>query len=70
MSRTLQNAIASGEYRVDPEAVALAMIARARTLRAARKAPACSEVLVAPERIEIRRVGAREVDAFPVERTA
>jgi hypothetical protein len=69
MSRTgLQKAIARGEYEVDPDRVALAMIARARQLRATRRS-ACSEVLVAADRIEIRRA-ACEADAFPVERTA
>jgi hypothetical protein len=70
MSGALQRAIASGEYRVDSDVVAAAMIARARALRAARHGAACSGVLVAPERIEIRRIGTREGEAVSLKDTA
>lgn len=70
MTAALRRAIERSEYRVDPHAVAGAMLARAQALRAARLAPACSEVLVAADEIEVRRIAARELDALPLERTA
>jgi hypothetical protein len=70
MSKDLRSRLASGEYRVDAEAVARAMITRARALRVARCGSDCSEVLVAPDRIEVRRIGGREPQPFPVQRTA
>ena len=59
----LLRAVASGRYVVDADAVALAMITRARALRVARRGSACSEVLVAPDRIEVRRIRPREPQA-------
>lgn len=70
MSNDLQQRLANGEYRVDPDAVALAMITRARSLRVARRGSNCSQVLVAADRIEIRRIGACEAQAFPVQRAS
>ena len=70
MSQDLRTTLASGEYRVDADAVARAMITRARALRVARNGSSCSEVLVAPDRIEVRRIGARAPEPFPVQRTA
>ena len=58
-------AVASGRYTVDPDAVAQAMITRARALRAARRA-AGSEVFVAADRIEVRRLRSCEPQARPV----
>jgi hypothetical protein len=66
----VQEAVASGGYRVDPDAVALAMLTRAHALRVARRGSTCSQVLVAPERIEIRRIAADEPQPFPFQRTA
>jgi hypothetical protein len=68
----LRRAVERDEYEPDAGAVALAMIARGRALRAARRAALCSasEVLVAPERIEVRRIGSREAHSFPVEGAA
>lgn len=70
MTRALQTAIAHGEYSVDADAVALAMISRGRALRAARRDALRSDVLVAAEVIQIRRVGAREVEPLALEDTA
>jgi hypothetical protein len=70
MSNGLAHAISHGEYEVDADAVALAMISRGRALRAARRRASCSEVLVAAERIEIRRIAACEAELFPLEDTA
>ena len=69
MSQSLRQTIASGDYRVDPDAVAVAMLDRARALREARRAVR-SEVLVPADGIEIRRLGAREADARPLEGAA
>jgi Anti-sigma-28 factor, FlgM len=70
MSQALRDTLANGEYKVDADAVARAMITRARALRVARRGSDCSQVLVAPDRIEVRRVGGREPQPFPVQRTA
>jgi hypothetical protein len=70
MSKDLRRRLASGEYRVDADAVALAMLTRARSLRVARRGSNCSQVLVAADRIEIRRIGAREVQPFPIQRAS
>jgi hypothetical protein len=70
MSNDLRRRLASGEYRVDADAVALAMITRARSLRVARRGSNCSQVFVAPDRIEIRRIGPREPQPFPVQRAS
>jgi hypothetical protein len=70
MSQDLRDTLANGEYKVDADAVARAMITRAPTLRVARRGSDCSQVLVAPDRIEVRRVGGREPQPFPVQRTA
>ena len=70
MSQDLRTTLARGQYRVDADAVARAMITRARALRVARTGSSCSEVLVAPDRIEVRRIGARAPQPFPVQRTA
>jgi hypothetical protein len=70
MSKDLRRRLASGEYRVDADAVAQAMITRARALRVARRGSDCSQVLIAPDRIEIRRVGPREAQPLPLPRTA
>lgn len=70
MSEALRQAIDSGDYAVDPHAVAIAMISHARALRAARTSVAPSEVLVATQGIEIRRIGAVEADACPLEGAA
>jgi hypothetical protein len=67
MSEALRQAIDSGDYVVDPQAVA---ISHARALRAARASTAPSEVLVAAQGIEIRRIGAMKADAFPLEGAA
>jgi len=61
----LLRAVATGRYVVDTDAVALAMITRARALRVARRGSSCSEVLVAADRIEIRRLRPREPQARP-----
>lgn len=70
MSNDLRRRLAAGEYRVDADAVALAMITRARSLRVARRGSNCSQVLVAPDRIEIRRIGPREAQPFPIQRAS
>lgn len=70
MTDGLRHAIASGEYRVDPDAVAAAMLTRARALRLARRAYARSEMLVAGEAIEVRRAGARKAESLPLEGAA
>lgn len=69
MKDGLRHAIASGEYRIDVDAVAAAMIARAQAARAAR-AYLCSEMLVAGDSIELRRAGAGECQTFPLEGAA
>jgi hypothetical protein len=71
MSQSLRQTIANGDYEVDPSAVAVAMLDQARALRAARRgATSRSEVLVPADGIEIRRLGAREVDLSPLEGAA
>jgi hypothetical protein len=70
MSDDLRRRLAKGEYEVDAAAVALAMLTRARSLRVARRGSNCSQVLVAPDRIEVRRIGPREPQAFPVKRAS
>lgn len=71
MSDGLRQSIERGDYRVDPEVVALAMIGRAHALRAARRQTLLSEVLVPTKGIEIRRIGgAGEVHACPLEGAA
>jgi hypothetical protein len=70
MDDRLRQAIAAGEYRVDPDAVAAAMIARAHAARVARLACARSEMLVAGDSIEVRCTGSDEGQAFPLEGAA
>ena len=70
MSQDLRSRLAAGEYEVDADAVARAMVTRARALRVARNGSSCSQVLIAADRIEVRRIGAREPQPFPVQRTA
>ncbi len=70
MSHDLQRRVARGEYVVDADAVARAMITRARALRIARRGSDCSQVLVAADRIEIRRIGPRETDSLPFQRAS
>jgi hypothetical protein len=70
MIRNLRSRLASGEYTVDADAVARAMLTRARALHVARRGSACSEVLVAADRIEVRRIAAGEPESLPVQRTA
>lgn len=70
MSNDLRRRLAKGEYRVDADAVALAMLTRARSLRIARRGSNCSQVLVAPDRIEVRRIGPREAQAVPIQRAS
>jgi hypothetical protein len=70
MIRDVRSRLASGEYTVDADAVARAMLTRARALHVARHGAGCSEVLVAADRIEIRRVAAGESEPLPVQRTA
>ena len=70
MSNDLRNRLAKGEYRVDPDAVALAMLTRARSLQIARRGSNCSQVFVAPDRIEIRRIGPCEPQPFPIQRAS
>jgi hypothetical protein len=70
MSDALRQAIESGAYTVDPEAVAVAIIGRAHALRAARACVARSAVLVAAEDVEIRRIRADEADPCPLEGAA
>ncbi len=67
MDEALQRAVASGEYRIDAGAVALAMIDRAQTLRTARR---LSEVLEAAERRDVQCVRAGEAEPFPMEDVA
>jgi Anti-sigma-28 factor, FlgM len=70
MDDALRQAIASGDYRVDVEAVAVAMIARAQALRSARRSALRSEMLVAVEGIEIRRLGADKAEPCSLEGAA
>lgn len=70
MSNDLRRRLASGDYRVDVDAVAQAMITRARALRVARRGSPCSQVLVAADRIEVRRIGPRELQPFPFQRAS
>jgi hypothetical protein len=70
MSKDLHDRLAAGEYKVDADAVAQAMLTRARALRIARRGSNCSQVLVAADRIEVRRIGPRELQPFPFQRTA
>jgi len=70
MSQDLRSRLAAGEYSVDADAVAQAMLTRALALRVARHGSTCSEVLVAADRIEIRRIGPPEAQALPIQRTA
>jgi hypothetical protein len=70
MSQDLRCRLASGEYRIDADAVAQAMITRARALRVARRGSSCSEVLVAADRIEVRRIGSPEPQPFPFQRAS
>jgi hypothetical protein len=62
MSEAVRQAVARGEYAVDPDAVASAMIARAFALRTALRTVRSSEVLVAADRIEVHRLGPQELD--------
>jgi hypothetical protein len=59
-----------GEYEIDADAVALAMVTRARALRVARRGSSCSEVLVAADRIEVRRIASCEPQPLALKRTA
>jgi hypothetical protein len=70
MGQDLRSRLAKGEYSVDADAVAQAMLTRARALRVARRGSDCSQVLVTPDRIEVRRIASRELHAVPVQRTA
>jgi hypothetical protein len=70
MSQELYRRLAEGEYRVDADAVAQAMVTRARALRVARRGSACSEVFVAADRIEIRRIGSCEPQPLPFQRAS
>jgi hypothetical protein len=70
MKQDLHRRLASGEYRVDADAVAQAMLTRARALHVARHGSVGSEVLIAPDRIEVRRIAFREPQSLPVQRTA
>ena len=70
MSHDVERRLANGEYEVDADAVAQAMITRARSLRIARRGSSCSQVLVAADRIEIRRVGPPEVESLPFQRAS
>jgi hypothetical protein len=70
MSQDLRRRLASGEYEVDADAVALAMLTRARALHVARRGSSCSEVLVAPDRIEVRRIGSCEPQPLPFQRAS
>jgi hypothetical protein len=70
MSESVRQAVARGDYSVDPDAVASAMLARAFALRAARRCEPSSEMLVAADRIEIHRLGAQELDPCPLEGAA
>jgi hypothetical protein len=46
------------------------MLTRARALRIARHGSCDSQVLIAADRIEVRRVAPLEAQAFPIQRTA
>jgi hypothetical protein len=70
MSSAVRDAVARGEYEVDTDALALAMLTRARALRVARRGSSCSQVLIAADRIEIRRVGSCEPQSVALERSA
>ena len=70
MSQDLRSRLAAGEYRIDADAVAQAMVTRARALHVARRGSGCSQVLVTPDSIEVRRIVPREPQPFPVQRTA
>lgn len=70
MSQNLRQRVASGEYRVDADAVARVMVTRARALRIARRGSDCSQVLVAADRIEVRRIGTHEPELFPIQRAS
>lgn len=70
MSGALRRMIEDGDYEVDAAAVAGAMLARAQALRTARTTTICSEVPVAADEIEIRRIAAGEAQAVPLEDTA
>jgi cell division FtsZ-interacting protein ZapD len=67
MNEALQRAIARGEYRIDANAVALAMVDRAQTLHTVR---GLSEVLEAAERRDVQCVRAGEAEPFPMEDVA
>lgn len=62
MNQQLQLEIAGGRYRVDAEAVARAMIARAFALHRARTTTSLG-VLVAADEIEVRRVVTDEAES-------
>jgi hypothetical protein len=70
MSEALRQAVEQGAYRVDPDAVASAMIARVFALRAAQRNAPVSEVLVAADRIQVHRVSSRELNPCPLEGAA
>jgi hypothetical protein len=70
MSKDLRRKLARGEYAVDADAVAQAMLTRARALRIARRGSRNSQVLIAADRIEVRRIGPLEVQPLPFQRTA
>jgi hypothetical protein len=70
MSKDLRLRLARGEYKVDADAVAQAMLTRARALRIARCGSRDSQVLIAADRIEVRRIAPLETQAFPMKRTA
>ncbi len=70
MSKDLRLRLARGEYKVDADAVAQAMLTRARALRIARRGSRDSQVLIAADRIEIRRIAPLEAQPFPMKRTA
>lgn len=70
MGRALRREVEQGHYRVDPDAVAIAMIDHARSMRDARYRALDSEMLVPAEGIEIRRLRPAEVDSRPLEGAA
>ncbi len=70
MSSTVREAVANGTYEVDANAVAQAMLTRARALRVARRGSPCSEVLIAADRIEVRRIASCEPQPLALKRTA
>jgi hypothetical protein len=70
MKDGLRHAIANGEYRIDPDVVAAAMIARAHAARVARRALARSEVLVAGDALELCRADSGECQSLPLEGAA